>query len=141
MFKLLFKNKKLYIYTPLVIHWISIFFLTTIPTKSFPKIFAYDDKAKHLIAFLVLSFFLTLALRVQNKYRLLKEKFIVFTLLICSFYGIFDELHQLFVPGRSAEVLDWVADFVGTLIGIYLANKIIKKYSQYTESELGTQNE
>jgi VanZ family protein len=33
--------------------------------------------------------------------------------VIASAYGITDELHQSFVPGRKAEVADWVADAAG----------------------------
>jgi VanZ family protein len=39
-------------------------------------------------------------------------------LAIAAAYGIFDELHQSFVPGRSADILDWFADVCGALIGI-----------------------
>lgn len=36
--------------------------------------------------------------------------------LIASLYGVSDELHQSFVPGRDPTVLDWLADTVGALI-------------------------
>lgn len=31
----------------------------------------------------------------------------------CAFYGMTDEWHQRFVPGRTAAVDDWVADVLG----------------------------
>lgn len=42
-------------------------------------------------------------------------------------FGLFDEIHQAFVPGRSAEVLDWVADCVGGGIAIALAGDRITR--------------
>lgn len=36
-------------------------------------------------------------------------------------YGVVDELHQSFVPGRDASVGDGVADFAGALLGAGLA--------------------
>ena len=36
---------------------------------------------------------------------------------IASAYGATDEWHQSFVPGRSADVLDWYADAAGALLG------------------------
>jgi len=33
-------------------------------------------------------------------------------------YGITDEFHQWFVPGRTADVNDWVADCTGAAIGV-----------------------
>jgi VanZ family protein len=38
--------------------------------------------------------------------------------LILSFFGVTDEWHQSFTPGRSVEVLDWVADTSGALIAV-----------------------
>jgi VanZ family protein len=39
-------------------------------------------------------------------------------LAIAAGYGAFDEVHQLFVPGRSGDVNDWFADVTGASIGI-----------------------
>lgn len=35
-------------------------------------------------------------------------------------YGASDELHQWFVPGRSSDWRDWVADSLGVMAGIFL---------------------
>ena len=32
---------------------------------------------------------------------------------IAASYGVFDEVHQLFVPGRSGDLYDWFADVSG----------------------------
>lgn len=50
--------------------------------------------------------------------------------VITIIYGITDEVHQYFVPNRSAEVQDWLADVIGILlmmiiIRIYLSKKYI----------------
>jgi VanZ family protein len=39
--------------------------------------------------------------------------------VLASLYGISDEVHQYFVPGRSVDVTDWLADTVGA--GLALA--------------------
>ena len=38
-------------------------------------------------------------------------------ILISSLYGVSDECHQLFVPGRTFDVLDMVADTIGSVAG------------------------
>ena len=38
-------------------------------------------------------------------------------IVIASLYGVSDEYHQMFVPGRSFDVLDMVADTIGSVIG------------------------
>lgn len=37
-----------------------------------------------------------------------------------AIFAALDEWHQLFIPGRSMELGDWIADFVGALAGIAL---------------------
>jgi VanZ family protein len=37
--------------------------------------------------------------------------------ILAAAYGITDEVHQRFVPGRMGTWQDWVADVVGALIG------------------------
>ena len=41
----------------------------------------------------------------------------VFSTVAGSLYGITDELHQGFVPGRYQDPRDWAADTVGTFLG------------------------
>jgi VanZ family protein len=37
-----------------------------------------------------------------------------------------DEVHQLFVPGRDAEVSDWVSDTLGAIAGLTLGVQLMK---------------
>ena len=39
----------------------------------------------------------------------------IFAILLGSLYGVSDEFHQMFVPHRTASLMDWVADFTGIL--------------------------
>jgi VanZ family protein len=41
-------------------------------------------------------------------------------MLITVLYGISDEFHQSFIPSRSSEVRDIIADSVGALVGILI---------------------
>ena len=40
------------------------------------------------------------------------------SVLLASLYGLSDELHQAGVPGREADVLDWVADTAGAILAV-----------------------
>jgi VanZ family protein len=42
----------------------------------------------------------------------------VFAILVSVLWGLSDEIHQAFVPGRSSEVADFVADVVGSVAGV-----------------------
>jgi VanZ family protein len=39
-------------------------------------------------------------------------------IVIASLYGVTDEVHQAFVPGRIPDVLDWAWDTVGAAAGV-----------------------
>lgn len=40
------------------------------------------------------------------------------TLAICYGYALLDEMHQLFVPGRSAQLTDTLLDLSGAILGL-----------------------
>ena len=44
----------------------------------------------------------------------------VLALVIASFFGATDEWHQSFVPGRDADVMDWLADTSGAALAVGL---------------------
>jgi len=126
LFKFLEKNKKLLVYTPLVVYWIILFGATTLPAASMPS-FGVVDKVNHLSAYFILAILLFLTLLFQQKIPFAKNRVAPYALIICSLYGMLDEVHQIFIPGRSAEFLDFLADACGALLGVLLMNYLVKK--------------
>ena len=110
MFSYLQCHKKYLIHLPLIIYWIILFVLTSLPTGLAIETRDVSDKLLHFGAYGLLSVLLYLNMYFQNKFIKLKNNPATFTLVIASIYGLLDEIHQMFVPGRSAEFLDWVAD-------------------------------
>jgi hypothetical protein len=47
-------------------------------------------------------------------------------LAFASLYGITDEVHQIFVPGRMPDPADWAADTVGAGLGVALALVVMR---------------
>lgn len=43
---------------------------------------------------------------------------------VCLLYAASDEIHQLFIPGRSGEVRDVMIDFSGAALGIALSTLV-----------------
>lgn len=72
-------------------------------------------KNAHFFGYLILGMLSSLVLRLSGVKDL---KLFVFSLLFCILYAISDEVHQYFVPGRSAEVRDVLIDSLGSSIGI-----------------------
>ncbi len=84
-------------------------------------------KSAHFCIYLVLGF---LVISFIKEYYILSYKQLLLSLLICILYAISDEVHQLFVPGRSGEIRDIIIDGVGSISGIliyYLGYKKIRK--------------
>lgn len=42
-------------------------------------------------------------------------------LLVGALYGLSDEWHQMYVPGRFADLGDWIADLAGLALGYAVA--------------------
>jgi VanZ family protein len=45
--------------------------------------------------------------------------------VLLSVWAALDELHQLFIPDRSAEVGDWLADTVGSSLGLVVGTHLM----------------
>ena len=126
MFEFLEKRKVWLVYIPLVIYWLILFVATTLPAQRLPSV-GFTDKVNHFIAYFVLAVLVNLTLIYQRKSRFLFEKATVATIVICLFYGAADELHQMLVPGRFAETLDWVADALGAFTGVLFVYFLINR--------------
>jgi len=138
LYSFLEKNKKYLIHLPLIIYWLILFVLTSLPA-SVAIITEFGDKISHFGAYGLLSVFLYLTMYFQDKFLLLKKYPGIFTIIIASFYGMLDEIHQIYVPGRFAEVLDWLADFTGSVIAV-LITKYLLEYIKRTEFEKSKSN-
>ena len=56
----------------------------------------------------------------------IKTKILV-SITLCFLYALSDEIHQLFIIGRSKEFKDVLIDTAGSFIGINIYNIINKK--------------
>jgi VanZ family protein len=108
----------------LVAAWaILIFVLSSIPGKSMPDIPGLRyDKLLHGAVYSVLAALFFLALRRASS--LGTGRVVAAAALFALAYGLTDEFHQLFVPGRSADLYDALADGIGGLLGASIAAKL-----------------
>ena len=85
----------------------------------------FSDKILHFIVFGILGLLTARGLR-NVKNRIVNENYISITLLICIVYGILDEIHQYFVPGRYFSWWDWVADILGVIILVWIYKRFVE---------------
>ncbi len=80
-------------------------------------------KLAHVTIYFILGI---LSILLINEFDIIDKKKLIIAFLICLLYSISDEIHQLFVIGRSGEIRDVILDSCGSFIGIVLINKLIK---------------
>lgn len=85
-----------------------------------PKLigFTLRDKVLHFIEYTILGGLIAHAVHVTWGFRGGRSS--MFAVLLSISLGLLDELHQFFVPGRSADILDLVADSAGVCVAVGL---------------------
>jgi len=64
-------------------------------------------------------------------FNISSKKQVIFSVLIGFLYSVTDEIHQLFVPGRSGKIEDVVIDTLGVILGVCLLLFIVKIVQTY----------
>ena len=85
-------------------------------------------KLAHFLEFTGLCFLVSNALY-QTRGRLSP----VIATVITSIYAVSDEVHQIFVPGRACQLMDWVIDTCGAVLGcviFFLLLTLVRKVSK-----------
>ena len=131
MLEYLENHKNKVVYLPLLIYWIILFVATSLPGSDVPNL-RISDKIEHFIAYFILALFLNLALLLQTRFQWFKQKANYAVILIISVYAGFDELHQIFIPGRSCDLRDWITDFMATCFAVLVFNIFIRQIKNKT---------
>ncbi len=98
-------------------------------------------KSAHFLSYFSMGFFCLLAM---NTYALKLQNKFLYSTAICVIFSITDEIHQLFVPGRSGEVRDVLIDSSGILLATLSLTFIlykVKKRKEKTNEQAGKANE
>jgi VanZ family protein len=105
-----------------------IFLLCSFPGDAIPSISWLEllsfDKWVHFGIFFLLQLLWMRGFYIQKKYSSLKRYFTLSALLICIPYGAALEMMQRFIfLSRSGDVLDFVANTVGAIMGSLLFSR------------------
>lgn len=98
---------------PVVLYMAVIFYLSSLPQPPLPD--DISDKQGHSFGYLGLGILVLRALLGGLPARVRWRDALV-AIAITIAYGASDEVHQRFVPGRSAELLDLYADAGGAAL-------------------------
>ena len=97
-----------------------IFILSSIPIE-IPYYFFFDPRKLilHFMEYSILGSLSFFAIRKKN-----------ISIAFSIAYGITDEIHQYFVPGRFFDFYDMLADFIGSVFGVMLILFVLNKCSR-----------
>lgn len=70
-------------------------------------------KLAHLLEYIILGILMINCLKDYNI-----KNIIFLSILFCFIYACTDEVHQLFIPGRSGKIDDVLLDTLGSIIGV-----------------------
>lgn len=84
-----------------------------LPSSSFDR---FVKESLHLVEFAILYILFVFAFLTTDRFTVKSN---LFCLVIAGIYGIIDEIHQSFVPYRSATVIDGVKDITGVSVAYY----------------------
>ncbi|HBR71701.1 MAG TPA: hypothetical protein DEA27_02735 [Candidatus Moranbacteria bacterium] len=111
-------RKFLFFYGPLFFWMAMIFLLSSIPgsgSQEYNFLAFLERKSAHLVEYFILFI---LCIRVLwLHFREEDEHILAWGILASFVYAVFDEIHQLFVFGRSGRVLDVGIDLSGIILG------------------------
>ncbi|HUG69006.1 MAG TPA: VanZ family protein [Pirellulaceae bacterium] len=95
------------------VYWLVIFIGTHMP-HGVQGLGRFYDKFLHFGAYAGLAFLLAAALTTLR----VRHGAVLLPLIISAVYGCLDELSQIPIPGRHADIVDWVADVAGAGFGV-----------------------
>ncbi len=80
--------------------------------------FDNSDKFVHFICFGGFAFWCTFWFK-NEKWLKAPLLHFFYIIIFIETYGLIDELHQFFTPGRSCSIFDWMADVSGAALGTF----------------------
>lgn len=106
---------------PLVAWVVVIFVLSTIPKFPDVRLPISPDKLAHVGIYFVLCMLSRRAFFYQERLAFLHKHALQAAFWFTLVYGALDEFHQLYVPGRWADVYDVIADGIGgaLFVGVF----------------------
>lgn len=101
---------------------------TSIPNPPVPSSVARFDKVVHLAMYGVLAWLLARAAAAGRA----AIRALAVAVLVAAAFGAADEWHQRFIPGRSMDVDDWLADVSGAVVGASIAVATLRRRTPST---------
>ena len=120
-------RKILSYWLPPILWAVVIFSFSSLPTIKASQFFWKDfliKKSAHVFEYAIFTILLYRALKA---YGMTQKNAAVSAIFMALLYGISDEIHQTFTPGREPRIRDVFFDTIGSLLGIYSLWRLLPK--------------
>jgi len=113
-----------YYWLPVILYCLMIFKQSSGPAILILPV-PHIDKLFHLVGYAILAILFCRAFRSLGILNVHTMMFL--NILLSAVYGFSDEIHQYFVPYRSADINDFLADVIGSLMGFFIYHLLTNK--------------
>ncbi len=110
----------------------AIFVLSSLPQVSRVPLPYHLDKLAHAVVYGVLAITARRAFFHQSGSPWLRQHAAILAVVFALVYGVTDEFHQRFVPGRVSSLLDLVADVAGAAVAVSIRERSMRKRASVT---------
>jgi VanZ family protein len=121
---------------PPILWGLIIFSFSSLQVGSSNEIYWKDfliKKTAHVVEYAILA---VLLYRAMINSGVDKKKALIISIVIASLYGLTDEFHQSFTPGREPKIRDVFIDTIGGALGVLTFSKVLEKYPKWKEKFL-----
>lgn len=130
--------KRIIIYhLPPFIWALLIMIASSIPADQLPNVQIFGwDKIAHVCVFFIFGILILRSLYHRNKSIISKKQIATLTLVFVVSFGIFDEIFQSIIPGRTSDIYDLIADAVGGILAVAFFNFINRDARKITSTTI-----
>jgi VanZ family protein len=114
------------------LYWCAMFVATHIPLPQVDAAPQNTDKLVHLVMYAGFAFLFSLWLSARTSWS---RKIMLVVLCTSIGYAALDEILQMPLESRSAEVWDFVMDLLGAAMGLGMMSAVHRRYPQLWETQ------
>jgi VanZ family protein len=112
---------------PLVFWLAAMFFFSSLHRTPIPQSkYISWDKLVHLTEYTIMGYLAARALFFSG-FRRISRDYLWIAIFFGLLFGISDEIHQFYVPGRSSSPWDVLADLAGVIVGALVFRWMLRR--------------
>ncbi len=128
-------NILIFYWAPVFTYCLLIFIQSSYPSAISDPGLPHIDKLAHFLGYALLGVlffraFMTLRFRDND------DLVMILSMVSSVLYGMSDEIHQHYVPSRSADITDLLADTLGSFCGVFFYQLFVVKYYELCKATL-----